>query len=193
MSDEHRFCVSCGAQLPEGSRFCTECGSSTDGGYTAPRMSGTIIKGGRSIVPIMILVYGIVGLLYGLSTLAESVAMDYSTYQEMAKMFDDIFIENGYEPVSILPAWSDSTKMLLIVSAIFGTLSPLAALGSYYFCYKQGPKKNAVYLCIAATVLILGTCCFSTYIILSVPAFIIGALITYMLYNSKDVFAEGSM
>lgn len=141
----------------------------------------------------MILVYGIVGLLYGLSTLAESVAMDYSTYQEMAKMFDDIFIENGYEPVSILPAWSDSTKMLLIVSAIFGTLSPLAALGSYYFCYKQGPKKNAVYLCIAATVLILGTCCFSTYIILSVPAFIIGALITYMLYNSKDVFAEGSM
>lgn len=194
MNEENNFCVSCGARLPEGSVFCPECGTPLNGDAppraSAARNLAGPAKGGNGAIPILILVYGILGLIIGVSSLFQAFAIDGAAYQSMIDQINQAFIDSGMTPVDILPAWTDSTKTLMIVAAVFGTLSPLAALGSYFFCYKTGPKKTAVLLCVAATVLILGPCVFSTYTCMAVPSFIVGALISYLLYNSTDIFTE---
>ncbi len=172
--------------------FCPECGMSVNGDAAprdqSDRRTAGPVKGGSAIIPIFILVYGIVGLIMGVSTLIESIAMDQAAYQSMIDSINQSFIDSGMDPVQILPDWTDMTKMQMIAAAVFGTLSPLAAIGCYYFCYKTGPRKTAVQLCVAATVLILGLCAFPVYAMFAVPCFIIGAILTYVLYNSSDVF-----
>lgn len=192
MTEENRFCVVCGANLPEGSMFCPDCGASVSGDAPSRSFSRNVagpVKGGSAIVPVFILVYGAIGLIIGLLELADSIVIDQASYQAIIDNINKAMIDYGMDPVQILPEWTDSTKLLLITSAVFGTLSPLAALGSYYFCYKTGPKKKAVQLCIAATVLILGLCAFSIYLTFAIPCFIIGAIMSYLLNNSSDVFA----
>ncbi len=192
MNDENNFCVSCGARLPADATFCPECGMSVNGDAAPRDPSGMRtagpVKGGSAVIPIFILLYGIFGLFVGVSTLIESISIDQAAYQELVDAINQMFIDNGMDPVQILPEWSDTTKMLMIVAAVFGTLSPLAAIGSYYYCYKTGPRKTAVQLCLAATVLILGLCVFTDYIYCAIPCFLIGAIMTYVLKNSSDVF-----
>lgn len=192
MNDENNFCVSCGAKLPAGSTFCPECGMSLNGD-APPRNPSDMrtagpVKGGSAVIPIFILLYGVLGLIVGVSTLMQTIAIDQAAYQELIDSINQMFIDAGMEPVQILPEWSDTTKMLMIVAAVFGTLSPLAAIGSYYYCYKMGPRKTAVQLCLAATILILGLCVFTEYAFCAIPCFIIGAIMTYVLHNSSDVF-----
>ncbi len=193
MNDENRFCVVCGAKLPEDSMFCPDCGTSVNGDAPArdasPRNAAGPAKGGNAIVPIFILVYGAIGLIIGLYELAGAIVIDEAAYQAIIDNFNKTMADYGLDPVQILPDWTDTTKLLMITAAVFGTLSPLAALGSYYFCHKTGPKKKAVQLCIAATVLILGLCAFSVYSVFAVPCFIVGAILTYLLYDSSDIFA----
>lgn len=192
MNDENSFCVSCGAKLPAGATFCPECGMSVNGDApprdpSSMRTAGPV-KGGSAVIPIFILVYGILGLIVGVSTLIESMAMDQAAYQSMIDSINQSLIDSGMDPVQVLPDWTDTIKIQMIAAAVFGTLSPLAAIGSYYFCYKTGPRKTAVQLCVAAAVLILGLCAFPVYAMFAVPCFIIGAIMTYVLHNSSDVF-----
>lgn len=194
MNDENNFCVSCGAKLPEGATFCPECGMSLNGdapsrGPSDMRTAGPV-KGGSAVIPIFILLYGIFGLIVGVIALVEAVAIDQAMYQALIDSLNQAFIDSGMDPVQILPEWSDTTKLLMIVAAVFGTLSPLAAIGSYYYCYKTGPRKTAVQLCLASTVLILGLCVFIDYAYCAIPCFIIGAIMTYVLKNSSDVFTS---
>lgn len=192
MNDENNFCVSCGARLPADATFCPECGMSVNG--DAPPRDPSVmrtagpVKGGSAVIPIFILLYGIFGLFVGVSMLAFSISIDSVAYQELIDSINQYLIDSGMEPTEVLPAWSDTLKILMIVAAVFGTLSPLAALGSYYYCYKTGPRETAVRLCLAATILILGLCVFVDYAACGIICFVIGAIMTYVLKNSSDVF-----
>ncbi len=192
MNDENHFCVACGAKLPADATFCPECGMSVNGDAPPRDPSGMRaagpVKGGSAVIPIFILLYGIFGLLIGVFALLLSISIDSVAYQELIDNFNQYLIDSGVEPTQTFPEWSETMKNLMIVASVFGTLSPLAALGSYYYCYKTGPRKTAVQLCLAATVLILGLCVFTDYIYCAIPCFLIGAIMTYVLKNSSDVF-----
>lgn len=191
MTEEHKFCTGCGANLPEGAQFCPECGKGVNGStnpyqtYGGPNQYGQPV--GKSTIPTFILFYGVAGLVYGLIMLVESASLSEEYWNEMIEMISNI---SGIDASQYFPVWSDSIRTTMIVSSIFGTVSPLCALVSYYFCWKNGPWKNAMIFCGLATALILGIGIATQFLWTGVLLFIIGLYVTYRLYLDKDRYAS---
>lgn len=192
MSEENRFCTACGASLPEGSVYCPECGRPVGGGanpYAAGPAPGyrEPAMGRKSSTPLFILLYGAFGLVFGLLTLSDGITINEQVYNEMLDYVTQI---TGMDASSVMPAWSDSMKTQMIVSGAFMVASPVCALLSYYFCWRNGPWKNAIVLCVLADVLVLGVCAYFEYIVIALPLFVIGLFVTFRLYNERPRFAS---
>lgn len=179
MNDDKRFCTACGALLPAGATFCPECGAGTDGSsnpyagraqpYRAPQSQG------GSIAKTLLLVYGVLAIVMAIAFLYNGIVLNEAMYNEMMQMYWDMGIE--------MPAWDDFIKTQMMAAGAFMIMSALAALASYWFCKKRGPKKNAVMSCAIASVLVLGMMDVTAIIML-----IIGCLVTYMLYKDNTGF-----
>lgn len=190
MSENDRFCTACGARLPEGSLFCPECGRSVDGGenpyagaYAGYDDRSRVQR--KSSVPIFIILYGIFGLIVGASMLSFCVGLNEASYNELLQTAGDMM---GSDVTGMMPAWSESLKNMLVATCVFGTVSPICALVSYVFCWRNGPWKYALAFCALADVLILGMCL--TDVITAVILFIIGLIVTYKLYTDRETFSS---
>ena len=98
------------------------------------------------------------------------------------------FGDSTHEALIALCAALVSIVVYSVAASVFGIVSPVLALVSYYFCWKGGPWKNAIILCGLSSVLILGTCIASS--MEGLILFLIGMFVTFMLYRDKDTFAS---
>lgn len=182
MTEENRFCVRCGARLPEGAEFCPECGASVDGGgnpYVSqqpyqPRQSTAVPK-----MSIYILIYGVLAVIFGLMSLYEGAILSEADWNTMMDMYEQM----GFE--GILPPWDEFFRTQMLISGACMILSGACALAGYWFCRQRGPRMHVVILCAVASVLTLGMMDVTAVITL-----IIGLFVTYMVYNDKTGFAS---
>ena len=186
MSENNRFCTACGARLPEDSNFCPECGASIDGG-TNPYASqgptyGQPVNAKKSNIPTFILLYGIIGTIFGAYMVYYSISFTEAYYNDMVEQMVDIF---GQEFADMFPEWTASMQNTMIAGSVCGLASAVCALVSYYFCWKGGPWKNALIFCALSTILSLGIV-ISDYT--GILLFIIGGFVTYKVYTGKGVF-----
>lgn len=189
MSENDRFCTACGASLPPGSQFCPECGRSVDGREN-PYAGGEYYDRGmqvqrKSSVPIFIILYGIFGLIVGASMLSYCLGLNEASYNELLQTAGDMI---GSDVSGMMPAWSESLKSMLVTTCVFGTLSPICAIISYIFCWRNGPWKYALAFCGLADVLVLGMCL--TDVLTAVILFAIGLVVTYKLYADRETFSS---
>lgn len=181
MESENRFCVACGAMLPDGAEFCPSCGANVRNGGN-PHISGPqpqyvrtgTWNSGKPKMTVLILAYGILATLMGLLFLVMGSSITEELYQEILSM--------GF-PYDM--TMDQFVQLVLITGAVF-LVSGLLALASYVFCNKKGPKKYAVTLCLLASLVPLGT--LAVQDVTGIFLFIIGALVTFMLYNDRNGF-----
>ena len=189
MTDENRFCTACGARLPEGSIYCPECGRPVDGGqnpYAAdPGWDRGMVQRRKSSIPVFLLLYGIFGLIVSLYMLSFAYGLNEEVYNQFLQNAEEMI---GSDVSPMMPPWEDSLRTMMLAASVFGIISPVLALVSYYFCWKGGPWKNAIILCGLSSVLILGTCIASS--MEGLILFLIGMFVTFMLYRDKDTFAS---
>ena len=185
-----RFCTRCGAELPDGAQFCAECGAQVGGGgnlnqpYGSPydyRERGRTGPG----FSFVILFYGIFAIVLGLMDLVSGLGMNEAAYNDL---IDSMSSMTGMDASTMVPAWTDSIPMLMSVSMGCLIVSGALAVVCYSLCKKAENWKAAVIVCAAASVACLGICSFSVYTYLGIPLFVIGLLITAMLYMRRDTF-----
>ena len=176
MTDENKFCVVCGANLPSGAEFCPACGSKVDGGvnpyargpdtmYRAPRKS-------NQTVSILIGIYGILALLVGAYGLYSGLTYNEYEYNQIVDVYESlgIFLDLSLEDM----------KSQLILSGALSLASGVLALVCFLMCARGGPWKVAVVVCLIASVL--------SYGFLSFVSIAIGLVVTYLLYSNRSAF-----
>lgn len=192
--EEDRFCTRCGSELPEGASFCAECGSPVGGDgspsqsygspYSAPYVDRTRAGKGPGFA-FIILLYGIVAIVFGLMDAVSYFGMTEASYNELIDYMSEIM---GMDASGFLPVWTDGTGTLMGLSMVFLIVSGVLAIVCYVFCRKAESWKLAVLTCAASAVACLGISCFSLYVYLSIPLFVIGVLVTALLYSQRNTF-----
>ncbi|MDO5862196.1 MAG: zinc ribbon domain-containing protein [Thermoplasmata archaeon] len=179
-----KFCTRCGAMLPDGAAFCPDCGANIDG--SAPAGHGYGEGYGYQPAPrvpwfmVLVILYGVLATIGGLMAGCTYAAMDEAYYNDMIQMMSDM---TGMDYSTLLPAWSDSMHILMTVSMFAIGASGIAAIASYVL-FKRGDVQKSIILCGAASVLTLVVCAVSPFE--GIAMFVIGAVITYMLYSARD-------
>lgn len=180
MTDENKFCTACGAMLPEGAEFCPECGAGIGGrsnphayaqgpGYPMQQRSGP------PAVSILILVYGVIAAILGLSTVYLGLTFTEADFQALVDQYEAMGMVLPFE-------WSDSFSSDMLFTGGITIISAISALVSYWFCYKRGPKTYAVIACAVATVF--------SYGMISIVSIAIGAIVTFLLYRDDKGFTS---
>lgn len=182
MEDENRFCVACGATLPEGARYCIECGAPVGGRVNLYRAGPGLLYAAKSRngpdMKMFILIYSVVAALMGILLLWVGLSLEEATWNEVSNLYEDMGMGS-------LTPWNDSMPMTIIIPGAFTLLSGLCALGSWWLCRQHGPKKMAVLACALSTVLIL-----NVGDLVGVVLCIVGAFVTYRLYIDKYSFTS---
>lgn len=184
----NRFCTKCGAELIDGASFCKECGSPVGDGtnpYAGGSGYGYAVKKGPSFA-FIILVYGILALAIGLIDAVSSIGLTEAGYQEIIDTLSDTA---GMDMSEYFPAWSSSMAVLMPLSMAFLAISGALAVLCYIKCKKADDWKTSLILCAASTVACLGICCFSLYVVIGIGLFVIGLLITVLVYTSRSSFS----
>lgn len=182
MTEENRFCVRCGARLPEGAEFCPECGASVGGGgnpYVSqqpyqPRQSTAMPR-----MTTYILIYGVLAVIFGLISLYTGATLNEADWNSMIDMYEEM----GF--AGVLPAWDDFFRTQMLVAGACMVLSGACAFAGYWFCRQRGPRMYVVVACAVASVLTLGMMDVTSVILL-----IVGLFVTYMVYTDKTGFAS---
>lgn len=133
----------------------------------------------------LILIYGIIAVIFGASDLASALSLTEASYQEMIDLVSEML---GMDASGYFPAWSDGMPLMMSLSALFMLISGLLAIVCYFFCRKADNWKLTTILCAASTVAVLGMCCYSSYLTLSIILFVIGVLMTFMVYSRRGAF-----
>ncbi len=190
MNDESRFCTACGASLPEGSMFCPECGRSVSGSENPyaqgprPQMGGGPVGApppGKSAIPMLVLIYGVIGVIMGAVFLNDGLAMTEDLYNGMLEELSGIM---GVDAFAIMPAWTSTMQLQMIVSGAFLTVSAVCALVCYIFCWVN-QWRYALWFCVLADILVLGFCAYPYFAIYAIPLFLIGLFVTFRMYNER--------
>jgi len=190
MADDSKFCVRCGAIIPEGSSFCGECGLSleqdpSEKSYTESCPIGIKTKK-LGAVPTCILLYGIVMALFSLFGLY--LFLNFDSFIDM--LLDLASQLTGEEQKQMLDlitelrnAITESVRVLYIALSIALLVSALCAIMSGYYANKEEKWKLTLILCAIATVLSV-----STLGLFAIVLVAIGAYMTYRIYQAKDIF-----
>ena len=180
MTDENKFCTACGAMLPEVAEFCPECGAGI-GGRANPHAFaqgpgyGMQQRSGPPTVSILILIYGLLAAVLGISAIYLGLTFTEADFQELIDQYAAVGMVLPFE-------WSDSFNSEVLFSGGISLVSAVGALVSYWFCYKRGPKTYAVIACAVSTVFSFGMASFVSVII--------GAIVTFLLYRDDKGFTS---
>ena len=187
----NRFCTKCGAELPDGAAFCPECGATTDPSAAAavPSYTRAVAKPSLSFA-ILILGYGILATVLGLMDALTTIGLTEAEYNDMISMMSDAA---GMDMSGYMPVWTDSLPVMMSLSMGFLAASGILAIVCYIFCRKAEDWKLTLGLCLASSIACLGICCFSLYSFIGIPLFVIGILMTVLLYLKKGAFANGGI
>ncbi|MDO5853894.1 MAG: zinc ribbon domain-containing protein [Thermoplasmata archaeon] len=188
-----KFCTRCGAELPDGSAFCPECGSPVGGGFNHEAGAGYGYSDGYyrqasrpalSFAPL-ILVYGILAAVFGLLIGISVAGLTEASYNELIQTMTDA---TGVDYSTLMPAWSSGLVLMLCATFFAMAASGILAILCYIQCRKAENWKLTVILCGASTAACLVVTVFSP--VEGLVMVIVGALMTYLIYNRKDAFLE---
>lgn len=185
--EENKFCTRCGAELPEGATFCPECGSPIGQKAAVYPAYSTASKGGVGTLGILILIYGILAIIYGILDMTSVIGLTESSYNELIETISELM---GMDMSELFPVWSESLPLMMGLGMAFMTVSGILAVACYYFCKTKNNWKISVILCASSSVACLGMCCSPFYSSLGVLLFVIGIVVTALLYTKRDSFAN---
>lgn len=191
MSNENKFCIRCGATLPDGSVFCPECGAAVDGSQPPREVPSnrnvSTKKNPLSPVPVLILIYGVLaalgaimlfilaisvdGILEMLKEMADSGQISQADYQSIKDLFDSYSM-----PIQ---------TVFFLMGAIF-LASGAAAIMAGASASELKEWKRTVTLCGVAAVVPFFLAPFDILNAVILPA--VGIIMTYMIYKHKDDF-----
>ncbi len=189
MSGENKFCVKCGANLPEGSAFCPECGASVGNNDNASRAEYTAAptyneKKDLGAIPLLIRIYGVVAVLGSIMILLMGSMTD--SLVEMIKIAaEQGAIDPSEAEIAITFLTSLSISFFAMISIPL-LLSGIFAIISSIYAYKLDKWRNAVTFCGIAA--LLPVMFFLLFPVMSLILTAVGLLMTYMLYQDRSQF-----
>ena len=188
MSDEIKFCYKCGANIPEGSDFCPECGASLNRDvnrteYTAVP-SNSAKKGDAGFAPILIMIYGIIAIIAGIIVIAFGMSIDSFLDMMAQAVADGIISDDDYE--IILSLMRGINMMTCTLLGILMISSGIFALISGIWSSSLKNWKLSVVFCGVASILPIFSITIDPLSAIILP--IVGFLMTYLLYQKKDIF-----
>jgi len=190
MADDGKFCVRCGATLPEGASFCGECGLSLEQGSSEPPHYESQPIGPNTkelgLVPACIIIYGI-----AISAIFLFVLYFMLNFDSFIQMLVDLASQvSGSEKQQILDmidmlrsVYTADVRTLYVILSLLVIVSGVLAIISGYFANKYEKWKLSLILCIIATafsVLTLG--------LISILLIAVGIYMSYRIYKAKDLF-----
>lgn len=177
MNDENgKFCVSCGARLPDDATFCPQCGASVYGNPNPYQASGMAVKSQDTLgnTYMFILIYGIVAVIFGLLMAASGLSMDQQMWDQfIATLPADI--ADIYSAVTL----EEFKSTCYLAGALF-VGSGACALVSSFFVKSRTKWIVALVMCLVASLL-------SVEMIITL---IIGLFMTFKIYVNKNVFSN---
>ncbi len=175
------FCTACGAELQPGSNYCPQCGRPLDG--SAPPGGANFTMSAMPVNPpgsFLILIWGVLAIVGGISSVAMLFMMDEELFGEYVDMLADY---------GLTTTITFEDLRYFAMAYVFIVVSGVLALASYFYCRRKTQWRPAVYLCALSSVVCLGTVVFDTMD--GAFCFVIGVLVTYVLYRGRSVFADG--
>lgn len=189
--ENQKFCTKCGANIQEGSAFCVECGAPVDGGTTPPSgqdMRAMAMMYGRpTLLLALYLIYGVLATIIGAMDTFTYMNMKESDYQSMIDTVKSTYGAYWDMLKDYFPEWSDSLHTKMVVSQACIMISGIFALCTYYMCKKGNGWKIAIVLSLAASVSCLGMCVMSMEMPMAILMFVVGMVLTYILYGKRSL------
>ena len=194
MSDQIKFCYRCGANLPEGSVFCPECGfrlESTGQPESLVSQTPPTVKKKSPLgpVPIMILIYGILAIVGGISSILVGFSID-----ALIQMMDELYV-SGQITYEDLQTFKDAIYQFGASPSVVFLYTGCLMLSSGIFAVVSGAKANnlkdwkiSFWCCIAASVLPIFLIPYDLFSAIILP--IVGFLMCYQIYKYKDSYSS---
>lgn len=182
MTEEYnRFCVRCGANLPDNATFCPKCGSPADGSEPADKTYygnncgcpyGSCSSGLGS-VPVFILLYVVASMIYSLMYLV----MGFTMNSELWTMLEES------AGAGVIGMTMEQFKTIAIAGGVCGLVSGFTAFIAYRLVKNNTKVMIAVAMCVISAFASIGL--FMEMALLTCP---VGLYMAYRIYKNKNCF-----
>lgn len=185
MTDE-RYCTECGYHLNPADRFCPACGATVrecedyvapvaDAPGTSNVVRPTSDRAGK--ITVLALIWGILALVFGASILLQLDTM-VDTFVQSAISIDMGNGQNMWEYLVDNGVGTDEIRLIYLLNGGAFALSGFFALVSAHFVHRRQSHSTAfIFMLLSALFAFMG-----------LLSLIIGLIVTYYLYKSKDEF-----
>jgi len=171
MAEDRLYCTQCGAEMGPEDTFCPSCGARADGAVNPNRRAPASAESNSlDTTRILILLYGIFALGFGLLALAGSSMMNDPSMQQA---FIDAGLDVDFESLAASAALESA---VVVVSGI-------CAIISSYFVSKRTNHTLALILCIAAAAASL------ILFPLGIITFVVGLYMAYRVKKAESLFS----